>query len=245
MKRKDLENFLNSEVEKRSSLCELSAEKPDPLMIARAEMCEYRALVCALFAYGNARAIVGFLSKLDFSLLDLRPDEITERVSPCVYRFQTHNDIMNFFIALAKMKRSHKLEEIFLQGYNGNDVVTGIGSLIKTIKEIHPFESKGYDFLVGSCTGNSPLKRWNMFLRWMVRDDGFDMGLWSKIDKRDLLVPLDTHTFHVGQKLGLIKRKTYDMRAAVELTNKLKKFDPTDPVKYDFALYRLGQEGIV
>ena len=78
--------------------------------------------------------------------------------------------------------------------------------------------------------------------RWMVRSDALDMGLWSKIDKKDLLMPLDTHTFKVSQRLGLLKRKTYDMKATIELTNKLKKFDNSDPIKYDFALYRLGQE---
>jgi uncharacterized protein (TIGR02757 family) len=88
-------------------------------------------------------------------------------------------------------------------------------------------------------------KRYFMYLRWMVRKDELDMGLWSKIDKKDLLMPLDTHTFKVSQKLGLLKRKTYDMRATLELTESLKSFDITDPIKYDFALYRLGQEKIV
>ena len=58
-------------------------------------------------------------------------------------------------------------------------------------------------------------------------------------------MPLDTHTFKVGQKLGLIERKVYDFKAVLELTEALKKFDKFDPVKYDFALYRLGQEGIL
>lgn len=93
--------------------------------------------------------------------------------------------------------------------------------------------------------GNGAYKRYNMFLRWMVREDNLDMGLWSKIDKKDLIIPLDTHTFKVSQKLGLLDRKTYDLKAAVMLTEKLKEFDSSDPVKYDFALYRLGQEKII
>ena len=55
-------------------------------------------------------------------------------------------------------------------------------------------------------------------------------------------MPLDTHTFHVSRRLGLLKRKTYDMKASIELTGTLRSFDKSDPVKYDFALYRLGQE---
>jgi uncharacterized protein (TIGR02757 family) len=81
-----------------------------------------------------------------------------------------------------------------------------------------------------------------MFLRWMVRSDHLDMGLWSKISKRDLIIPLDTHTFKISQKLGLLQRKSYDMKAALELTKSLKEFDAEDPIKYDFALYRIGQE---
>jgi len=88
-------------------------------------------------------------------------------------------------------------------------------------------------------------KRYMMYLRWMVRKDELDMGLWSKIDKKDLLMPLDTHTFKVSRKLGLLKRKSYDMKAVLELTNRFKQWDKNDPVKYDFALYRLGQEKLL
>jgi uncharacterized protein (TIGR02757 family) len=91
---------------------------------------------------------------------------------------------------------------------------------------------------------NSPYKRWNMFLRWMVRKDHLDMGLWEKVDKKDLILPLDTHTFHISQKLGLLSRKTYDLKSALLVTQKLKEFDKEDPIKYDFALYRIGQEKI-
>ncbi len=65
-------------------------------------------------------------------------------------------------------------------------------------------------------------KRYLMYLRWMVRSDNIDMGLWSKIDKKDLIIPLDTHTFNVSLRLGLLKRKTYDMKASIELTKSKK-----------------------
>jgi uncharacterized protein (TIGR02757 family) len=71
------------------------------------------------------------------------------------------------------------------------------------------------------------------------------MGLWKYIDKKDLILPLDTHTFKVSQKLGLLTRKTYDLKSAILITEKLKEFDCNDPIKYDFALYRLGQEKII
>lgn len=91
---------------------------------------------------------------------------------------------------------------------------------------------------------NSSCKRLNMFLRWMVRKDdkGVDFGIWSTLSPSQLICPLDVHVDRVARQLGLIKRKQTDWKTAVELTEKLKSFDPTDPVKYDFALFGLGIE---
>lgn len=110
--------------------------------------------------------------------------------------------------------------------------------------------TQGLKFLIGqkalSTRAHSPLKRWNLFLRWMVRKDNIDLGLWSdEVACKDLILPLDTHTFRLSQKLGLLKRKSYDLRSAIEITANLAKFCENDPVKYDFALYRLGQEKIM
>jgi len=93
--------------------------------------------------------------------------------------------------------------------------------------------------------GNAPYKRYNMFLRWMVREDNLDMGLWKNVNPKDLILPLDTHTFKVSQKLGLLTRKTYDLKSAILITEELKKFNNEDPMKYDFAIYRIGQEKII
>ena len=81
-----------------------------------------------------------------------------------------------------------------------------------------------------------------MFLRWMVRSNqkGVDFGIWKSISSSDLSLPLDIHTGGMARKLGLLKRKQNDARALLELDTKLRKFDPNDPVKYDFALFGLG-----
>jgi len=88
----------------------------------------------------------------------------------------------------------------------------------------------------------SACKRLNMYLRWMVRDDdnGVDFGLWKSINTAQLVCPLDVHVQKVALELGLLKRKISDWRAAEELTEALKVLDPTDPVKYDYALFGLG-----
>ncbi|HHB78425.1 MAG TPA: TIGR02757 family protein [Saprospiraceae bacterium] len=86
----------------------------------------------------------------------------------------------------------------------------------------------------------SSCKRLNMFLRWMVRDGQVDFGIWKQIKTDQLLIPLDVHVERMGKKLGLLHRKQRDWKAVEELTQNLKKFDPDDPVKYDFALFGLG-----
>lgn len=83
-----------------------------------------------------------------------------------------------------------------------------------------------------------------MFLRWMVRSDdrGVDFGLWKNIRPNQLICPCDVHVERVARKLKLVKRKAIDWQTALELTDQLRRFDPTDPVKYDFALFGLGIE---
>jgi len=98
---------------------------------------------------------------------------------------------------------------------------------------------------VATPARKSACKRLNMFLRWMVRNDGqgVDFGLWGTIAPSQLVCPCDIHVERVARKLGLIARKPLDWRTALELTSALKRFDPFDPVKYDFALFGLGVEG--
>lgn len=92
---------------------------------------------------------------------------------------------------------------------------------------------------------NSSCKRLNMFLRWMVRRDsqGVDFGIWNRIDPAQLVMPIDVHVGRVARKLSLLTRPQTDWKAALELTETLRQFDPADPVKYDFALFGLGVEG--
>jgi uncharacterized protein (TIGR02757 family) len=97
---------------------------------------------------------------------------------------------------------------------------------------------------VSSPSQKSTCKRLNMFLRWMVRkdDNGVDFGIWNRIRPADLICPLDLHVDRVSRKLLLITRKQTDWQTALELTERLREFDPLDPVKYDFALFGLGIE---
>ncbi len=97
---------------------------------------------------------------------------------------------------------------------------------------------------VSSPVQKSSCKRLNMFLRWMVRKDdrGVDFGIWNRISPAELVCPTDVHVDRVARKLGLITRRQVDWQNALELTGRLREFDPLDPVKYDFALFGLGIE---
>lgn len=242
--------LLNEEARKRNHHEELSKDRPDPLMIASRYKDECIALVCALFAYGNVPAIIKFLESLDFSLFHADEITIAQRLENHYYRFQNSQDIQALFITLGRVKKEvGSLESIFVSAYRKNtNVMDGLRELIAMLYDINPYRSRGYQFLLGTIppvTPVSPYKRWHMYLRWMVRKDHLDLGLWQGVDTKDLLVPLDTHTFALGKKLGLIQRKSYDFKAVLELSHALQKIDPSDPVKYDFALYRLGQEKIL
>lgn len=248
--------MLDQEVLKRNTKSELSRSKPDPLWVAQDYNDEFIALICALFAYGRADLIVKFLQKLDFSLLGMPDETIKKELQSVYYRFQNSDDIIAFFIGMKRLKNQESLEVIFKKGYHQKgEVLEGISTLIASVLNSCDYHSSGFSFLVGTplcknkngvfkTVGISPMKRWNMYLRWMIRKDELDLGLWSGVDKKDLILPLDTHTFKVSKSLGLLSRDAYDLKSALMISEKLKEFDPSDPIKYDFALYRIGQEQI-
>ncbi len=246
----DIKKRLDLEVTKRNREGEVSSDNLDPILVAHRYRDPTISLICALFAYGNVKQIVKFLDSLDFELLSKSDEEINEALKNHYYRFQKSEDVIALFLALKRLNTQTSLEEVFLSGYSDkHNVIDGINATISKIISLYPHSSRGYNFLIGKVTtktkGAGALKRWMMFLRWMVREDNIDMGLWSGVDRADLIMPLDTHTFNVGKRLALLQRKTYDLQAAIELTDTLKGFDKKDPLKYDFALYRLGQEKIL
>ncbi|MDP3464238.1 MAG: TIGR02757 family protein [Sulfuricurvum sp.] len=240
---------LDAEVALRNCADELSDDKPDPLMIAREAGDEYHALTCALFAYGNVRAIVSFLRSLDAAWIDWSEEEIARATVGKYYRFQNAEDILQWFVTLGRLKQNGGVEETFKGGYKRGGVLEGVSHLIEALYDLNGYRSQGYTFLIGKPIKNhssaSAMKRWMMYLRWMVRHDTLDMGLWGTVSPSELIMPLDTHTFNVSKKLGLLSRNQCDLKAAMELTETLRKFDPSDPIKYDFALYRLGQEKLI
>ncbi|MRI83180.1 MAG: TIGR02757 family protein [Nitratiruptor sp.] len=215
---------------------------PDPLWIARRYRHDPKAiLVCALFAYGRATQVVSFLERLPFPLLasSQPPDPATLPA----YRFQKREDVAQLF---ATLQRAGDLEAVFMEGYSKRQSsIEGIFALIDYLSSLNPYRSRGYTFLLGRSWGDSAYKRWNLFLRWMVRREWPDLGLWKGVDPAHLIIPLDTHLCRIARQWGLLKGRRCNLEAAIELTRKLRSFDPADPTRYDFALYRLGQLDLV
>jgi uncharacterized protein (TIGR02757 family) len=103
---------------------------------------------------------------------------------------------------------------------------------------------RGTRYLLASPRGGSACKRWNMILRWMVRpEDGVDLGLWTILDPSQLVVPVDTHVSRIARFVGLTRRPDTSWRTAEEITRNLRRFDPDDPVRFDFVLAHLGISG--
>jgi uncharacterized protein (TIGR02757 family) len=120
---------------------------------------------------------------------------------------------------------------------NDETVLPGLAAFVEELSE----EARdGMTMLLPSPTKGSACKRLNLFLRWMVRSDDVDLGGWSGVGARRLIVPLDTHMHRIGLAAGLTRRNQADLQAALEVTRAFRTIVPEDPVRYDFALTRLG-----
>ena len=204
---------------------------------------EISAFISSLFAFGKRELFIKKLNFL-FSLAD-SPYELIQdfekfNLENFIYRFIKSCDLIQLLKILNKLYISDKssLEELF------NSDVNRINKVLEYFYLNCRKPSNGFCFMMTKLNSSCAAKRLNMFLRWMVRDGVVDLGLWKSIKKSELLIPLDIHVARISREFGLLKRKQNDYRAVVELTEKLKEFDENDPVKYDFALFGLGIEGL-
>ena len=204
---------------------------------------EISAFISSLFAFGRREL---FIKKLDFlfSLNETPFELITDfkkhNLDNFIYRFIKSEDLIELLRLLNKLYIQDKsnLEELF----NSKNRFNNATNYFYTNSNCP--NNAGFCFMFAKPDNNSALKRLNMFLRWMVRDGVVDFGIWKSIKKSELLIPLDTHVARLSREFNLLKRSSNDFRAAIELTNKLKEFDEFDPIKYDFALFGIGVEGV-
>jgi uncharacterized protein (TIGR02757 family) len=207
---------------------------------------EISAFFAATLAWGQRKTIISKCKEL-MTLMDDAPHDFVlnhaakdlKRLSAFKHRTFNTTDLLYFVHFFHQHYSKEKsLESAFTVGADMKD------RLIKfhnTFFGLDDFPSRTRKH-VATPERKSACKRINMFLRWMVRSDdrSVDFGLWKNISPAQLICPIDLHVERIARKLKLIKRKQVDWQTAEELTANLKKLDPADPVKYDFALFELG-----
>ena len=160
------------------------------------------------------------------------------------HRFNTGDDIADLILLLQKaVSETGSIEKYFLQFYDEADenIIPALSSFCQTLLDMKKgVVSQGLKFLLAGPSLGGVAKRLNMFLRWMVRSDDVDAGLWQAIDKSKLIVPVDVHIGRLTRILGFHTHKNVSLKTAVEITRRFAEIEPADPVKYDFALSRIG-----
>ena len=245
----DLKDFLD---EKSYQYESLEFIKDDPILVphsfTKKEDIEISGFITSIISWGNrksiinsAKKIIEFMDNSPFDFILNHTDKDLHKEKESIHRTFNSTDLNYFIVSLKRIyKDNNGLEDILSNNSNENN----LQKRISTFKEIffslgHPIRTRKH---LPSPIDGSSAKRFNMFLRWMVRSNekGVDFGLWNKIDKSELSLPLDVHTGRIARLLGLLKRNTNDSKAVEEINLKLREMDPKDPVKYDFALFGLG-----
>lgn len=229
----------------------------DPLefaRIARHEDQEITGFLAASIAFGRVASIRTSIQRILDALED-RPTAFLERWDerpiPALkhfrHRWVSGQDVEDFLRMVKRARQAHgSLGALFAAGDGGgDDFVAPLSTFLRNLHLLSPrpaAPSRGLKFLLPSPSSGSACKRHHLFLRWMVRTEGFDLGLWTggRFTPARLLLPMDTHVHRIATYLGLTRRPTADLAASREATGWLKRLNPEDPVAYDWALSRLG-----
>lgn len=225
--------------------------KDDPILFSHKfsskKDIEIAGFIASLVAYGQRPV---FIKKLNTLLLDIakaEPYNFILNFEPEIlgdfnYRFGKPEDFAQIFTIMRELyTKDGGLEELFKFGYEKGKPER----LFQTVTDYFYSRAdenagQGFYFMIPNPAKGGAMKRMSMFLRWMVRKGPVDFGIWDFMPPSELLIPLDVHVARISREMGLLTRKQNDFKAVIELTNNLKKFDPQDPVKYDFAMFGFG-----
>jgi len=247
MTQSELATFLNEKAEYYETLKFIESDPIQiPHLFTKKEDIEIAGFLAASIAWGQRPTIIRNATFL-VENMDMAPhDFITnfteddlESFANFKHRTFNFDDLKAFFLSLQNIYKNHGgLESALSQ--NPESMAENISRFKQTFFESEhlPRTQKH----ISNPLKGSAAKRLNMYLRWMTRSEkgGVDFGIWTKIQSKHLYLPLDVHTANVSRKLGILKRKQNDWKALEEVMTTLRKLDPTDPVKYDFALFGLG-----
>ena len=215
---------------------------------------EISALLSSVFAYGNIKQIMNTLNKVH-TVMEHQPYEFIKNYdyakhgqlfNSIVHRFYSSKDIADLFEGLHKIYSIYgSIKKLFLLYYFQEEahLKNAIHFFSENIVDIiadHKEVSRGIVFMFPDPFKGSACKRMNLMLRWLVRKDELDFGLWNEIDKAKLVIPVDTHVAKICKELKLTRQKNISWKMAEDITDNLKRFDENDPVKYDFAICHIG-----
>lgn len=209
---------------------------------------EFVGIISSVLAYGRVKQILlsirRILEKIDsspakfFSEISLK--ELENKLIFFKHRFTTGKELASLLKGISKIIEDYgSLGNCFHKGLQDKHetVIDALGIFSDRIR----FASgEQLPFLLPSVLRGSACKRLNLFLRWMVRKDEVDPGGWDRVSPSKLIIPLDTHIYSIAKALGFTKRKSADMKTALEITEAFKDISNQDPIKYDFALSRFG-----
>jgi uncharacterized protein (TIGR02757 family) len=206
---------------------------------------EIVGLISASLALGQVQSITKAITQV-LDALGPHPTETLRRqnwkrqhLAGFVYRFFRQEHILALFQNLGKILRQGLSLGVIVQGED--NLIQGLVKLRERLWD----EGRIPAILLADPQKSGASKRWWMYLRWMVRKDEVDLGLWPAISPSELLYPVDTHIQKWGRVLGFSRRKTPDRRMSEEITQGFRRFSPEDPVKFDFSLTRIGILGLV
>jgi uncharacterized protein (TIGR02757 family) len=224
----------------------------DPLRFPRryagAEDAEVAAVVAALLAFGRVDLFGPVIARV-LEIADLRGGparfarefEDDGALAGIGYRWNRADDFVLLFRTLRRVYADvPSIGALFSPG----PARASLGGAIDRLRGFVPGEpSRGFRTWIPHPDEGSACKRWLMLMRWMVRREGGDLGLWTHLSPRDLVIPLDTHVMRLSRLLGLTQRNDAGWRTAEEVTEALRRLDAEDPVRFDFALAHLGISG--
>ena len=222
---------------------------------------EIVGLIASSLAYGKVAGIKKSVARV-LDIIGPSPYRFTRRFDPrkgkdlfkgFVHRFNNGDDVACLlWFARQMIEEKGSIGGFFEKGYSKKDIniknalssfsegaLSLDSSAVYAKRELGA--KAGVRFFFPNPKDGSPCKRLNLYLRWMVRrGDRLDFGQWKGVDPASLVIPLDTHIARISQNIGLTKRTSPDWKMAEEVTEALRKLDPKDPIKYDFAICRLG-----
>ncbi len=217
---------------------------------------EVIALIAATLAYGRVDLLRAAIERA-IAHLGPRPAEALEHLSDAahrrhlrgfVYRMTDAEDLAALYRALgAALRERGGLLPIFEDALDPQapDLRAPLTRLVHDLRRRGESTRRGFYYLLADPARGGACKRLNLYLRWMVRGpDAIDLGLWShRVAPRQLVMPLDTHVQRICRGLGIATRKTADWQLAAEIAGHLRRLDPEDPIRFDFAICHLGISG--